>query len=75
MPPRGDEGRLCRPCLIAVYLAEEALLLRKDFSGGIRMWHDKCKRKDCDCQAGPHGKKLLHRMRALEKNTKRSHVR
>jgi len=64
-------GVVCRPCEIAEYLTEEASLLKKDFSAGIRMWHDKCKRKDCDCQVEPRGRKLLQRVRSLARDKNR----
>ena len=66
---------VCRPCEIAEYLTEEASLLEKDFSAGIRMWHDKCKQKDCDCQVKPRERRLLQRVRSVagDKNCRDVH--
>jgi hypothetical protein len=55
----------CRPCVIADFLAEEAFRVDEDFSAGIRMWHDKCKRKNCDCQVDPRERTLLRHVRSL----------
>ena len=56
---------VCRPCQIAEYLAEEAFCLEEDFSAGVRMWHDKCKQVNCDCQVKPREGKLLSFLRLL----------
>ena len=55
---------VCRPCSIANMLIEEAQILKEDFSGGIVMWHDQCKKGNCTCGCKRSERKsLLQRLR------------